>query len=95
MLNINALHPLRHHLHKDQMSFGRRSQTQYYEGFTFVIKLKELIQSKVKHETLEISALKINNIIHIYYYLNLRYLDTMIRYIYTFALTNNNSRVMR
>ena len=30
------------------------------------------------------------------YYMNLRYLNTMFRYIYTFALTeNNNSRAMR
>jgi DNA helicase TIP49 (TBP-interacting protein) len=55
----------------------------------------ELIQSKVKHETLEINTLKIDNIIHVSYYMNLRYLNTMIRYVYTFALTNNNSRVMR
>jgi hypothetical protein len=61
MLNINALRPSKYYLRKDQMSFGRRSQTQYYEGFTFVIKLMELIQSKVKHETLEINTLKITS----------------------------------
>jgi hypothetical protein len=35
-----------------------------------------------------------NNIIHMSYYMNLRYLNTMFRYIYTFALTNNSFRVM-
>ena len=95
MLNISALRPLKHYLPKDLMNFGRRPRAEYYEGFTFVTKLIELIQSKVKHETLEINTLKINNIIHIYYYMNLRYLNTMIRYIYTFALANNNSRMMR
>jgi hypothetical protein len=28
------------------------------------------------------------------YFMNLRCLNTMFRYVYTFALTNNNSRVM-
>jgi hypothetical protein len=28
-----------------------------------------------------------NNIIHMSYYMNLRYLNAMFRYIYTFALT--------
>jgi hypothetical protein len=53
------------------------------------------MQSKIEHETLKINILKINDIIHISCYMNLRYLNTMFRYIYTFALTNNNSRVMR
>jgi hypothetical protein len=39
--------------------------------------------------------LKINDIIHISYYMDLRYSNTTFRYIYTFALINNNSRVMR
>jgi hypothetical protein len=85
MLNINALRPPKHYLHKDLMNFGRR----------LVIKIIKIIQSKVKHETLKINTLKINDIIHISYYMNLRYLNTTFRYIYTFALTNNNSRVMR
>jgi hypothetical protein len=38
--------------------------------------------------------LEINDIIHLYYYMNLRCLNITFRYIYTFALTNNNSRVM-
>jgi hypothetical protein len=95
MLNINALRPPKHYFHKDLMNFGRRSRAKYYEGFTFVINLIKIIQSKVKHETLKINTLKINDIIHISYYMNLRYLNTTFRYIYTFALTNNNSRVMR
>jgi hypothetical protein len=36
-----------------------------------------------------------NNIIHMSYYMNLRYLNTMFIYIYTFALTNNSFRAMR
>jgi hypothetical protein len=95
MLNINALRPPKHYLYNDLMNFGRRSWTWYYEGFTFVIKLIKIIQNKVKHETLKINTLKINDIIPISYYMNFRYLNTMFRYIYTFALTNNNSRVMR
>ena len=95
MLNINALRPLKHYLPKDLMNFGRRPRAEYYEGFPFVIKLIKIIQSNVKHETLKINTLKINDIIHISYYMNLRYLNTTFRYIYTFALTNNNSRVMR
>ena len=67
MLNINALRPLKHYLPKDLMNFGRRPRAEYYRGFTFVIKLIELIQSKVKHETLKINTLKINDIIHISY----------------------------
>jgi hypothetical protein len=39
MLNINALRPLKHYLPKDLMNFGRRPRAEYYEGFTFVIKL--------------------------------------------------------
>jgi hypothetical protein len=54
-----------------------------------------MIQSNVKRETLKINILEINNIIHISYYMNLRCLNITFRYIYTFALTNNNSRVMR
>jgi hypothetical protein len=38
---------------------------------------------------------KHKNIVHISYYMNLRCLNIMFKYIYTFALTNNNSRVMR
>jgi hypothetical protein len=65
MLNIDALRPPKHYLHKDLMNFGRRSRAQYYEGFTFVIKLINIIQSNVKHETLKINILEINDIIHI------------------------------
>jgi hypothetical protein len=36
-----------------------------------------------------------NDITHISYYMKLRCLNITFRYIYTFALTNNNSRVMR
>jgi hypothetical protein len=39
MLNINALHPLKHYLPKDLMNFGRRPRAKCHEGFTFVIKL--------------------------------------------------------
>jgi hypothetical protein len=53
-----------------------------------------MIQSNVKRETLKINILEINNIIHISYYMNLRCLNITFRYIYTFALTNNNSRVI-
>jgi hypothetical protein len=55
----------------------------------------KIIQSNVKRETLQINILEINDIIHISYYMNLRYFNITFRYIYTFALTNNNSRVMR
>jgi hypothetical protein len=41
------------------------------------------------------NILDINDIIHISYYMNLRCLNITFRYIYTFALINNNSRVMR
>jgi hypothetical protein len=53
------------------------------------------MQSNVKHETLKINILEINDIIHISYCMNLRCYTMTFRYIYTFALTNNNSRVMR
>jgi hypothetical protein len=53
------------------------------------------MQSNVKRETLKINMLEINDIIHISYYINLRCFNITFRYIYTFALTNNNSRVMR
>jgi hypothetical protein len=92
MLNINALRPLKHYLLKDLTNFGRRPRTEYYEGFTFVIRLTKIIQSNVKCETLKINILEINGINYISYYTNLRYLNTMFRYIYTFALTNNDSR---
>jgi hypothetical protein len=95
MLNINALHPLKHYLPKDLMNFGRRPRAEYYEGFPFVIKLIKIIQSNIKCETLKINMSEINDIIHIFYYMNLRCLNIMFEYIYTFALTNNNSRVMR
>jgi hypothetical protein len=55
MLNINMLRPPKHYLHKDLMNFGRRSRAQYYEGFTFVIKLIKIIQSDVKHKTLKMN----------------------------------------
>jgi hypothetical protein len=92
MLNINTLRPLKHYLLKDLTNFGRRPRTEYYEGFTFVIRLTKIIQSNVKCETLKINILEINGINYISYYTNLRYLNTMFRYIYTFALTNNDSR---
>jgi hypothetical protein len=95
MLNINALRPLKHYLPKDLMNFGRRPQAEYYEGFTFVIKLTKIIQSNIKCETLRINISEINDITRISYYMNLRCLNIMFRHIYTFALTNNNSRVMR
>jgi hypothetical protein len=95
MLNINALRPLKHYLPKDLMNFGRRPRAEYYEGFPFVIKLIKIIQSNIKCETLKINMSEINDIIHIFYYMNLRCLNIMFEYIYTFALTNNNSRVMR
>jgi hypothetical protein len=91
MLNINVLRPLKHYLPKDLMNFGRRPRTEYYEGFTFVIKLTRIIQSNIKCETLKINTSEINDIIRIFYYMNLRCLNIMFRYIYTFALTNNNS----
>ena len=72
MLNINALHPLKHYLPKDLMNFGRRSRAEYYEGFTFVIKLTKIIQSNIKCETLKINTSEINDIIRISYYMNLR-----------------------
>jgi hypothetical protein len=49
---------------------------------------------KLEHEILKVSILKTNDLIRIFYYMNLRNLNTMVNYIYTFALTNN-SRVMR
>jgi hypothetical protein len=93
ILNINVLRPLKHYLPKDLMNFGRRPRAEYYEGFTFVIKLTKIIQSNIKCETLKINILEINDIIRISYYMNLRCLNIMFRYIYTFALTNN-TRVM-
>jgi hypothetical protein len=54
-----------------------------------------MMKNNVKRETLKINILEINNIIHISYYMNLKCLNTTFRYIYTFALTNNDSRVMR
>jgi hypothetical protein len=95
ILNINALRPLKHYLPKDLMNFGRRPRAEYYEAFTFVIKLTKIIQSNIKCETLKINTSEINDIIYISYYMNLRCLNIIFRYIYTFALTNNNSRVMR
>ena len=80
---------------KDLMNFGRRPRAEYYGGFTFVIKLTKIIQSNEKCKTLKINISRISDIIHISYYMNLRCLNIMFRYIYTFALTNNNSRVMR
>jgi hypothetical protein len=59
-----------------------------------VIKLTKIIQSNIKCETLKINTSEINDIIYISYYMNLRYLNIIFRYIYTFALTKNNSRVM-
>jgi hypothetical protein len=94
ILNINALRPLKHYLPKDLMNFGRRPRAEYYEAFTFVIKLTKIIQSNIKCETLKINTSEINDIIYISYYMNLRYLNIIFRYIYTFALTKNNSRVM-
>jgi hypothetical protein len=39
ILNINALHPLKHYLPKDLMNFERRPRVEYHEGRTFVIRL--------------------------------------------------------
>ena len=94
MLNINALRPLKHYLPKNLMNFGRRPWAEYYEGFTFVVKLIKIIQSNVQCEILKIDISEIK-IIHISYYINLRCLNIMFKYIYTSALTNNNSRVKR
>jgi hypothetical protein len=41
----------------------------------------------MKYETLKINTLKMNNIIHMSYYMNFKYMNTMFKYIYTFALT--------
>jgi hypothetical protein len=41
----------------------------------------------MEYETLKINTLKMDNIIHMSYYMNLRYMNTMFRYIHTFALT--------
>jgi hypothetical protein len=49
----------------------------------------------IKHETLKIDVLEIGNIIHIFYYMNLKCQNLVFKYIYTFALTDNNSRAMR
>jgi hypothetical protein len=38
MLNNNVLRPLKHYFPKDLMNFGRRPQTEYYEGHTFVVR---------------------------------------------------------
>jgi hypothetical protein len=95
MLSINALRPLKHYLPKELMNFGRRPRAEYYEGFTFIIKLAKIIQSNIKCETLKINTSEVNEIIYISYYMNLRYLNIIFRYIYTFALANSNSRVMR
>jgi hypothetical protein len=73
MLNINALRPLKHYLPKDLMNFGRRPRAEYYEGFTFIIKLTKIIQSNIKCETLKINTSEINDIIYISYYMNLRF----------------------
>jgi hypothetical protein len=77
------------------MNFGRRSRAECYEGFTFIIKLTKIIQSNIKCEALKINISEINDIIRISYYMNLRCLNIMFRYVYTFALTSKNSRVMR
>jgi hypothetical protein len=53
MLNINALRPLKHYFPKDLMNFGRRPWAEYYEGFTFVIKITKIIQSNVQCKTLK------------------------------------------
>jgi hypothetical protein len=42
MLNNNVLCPLKHYFPKDLMNFGRRPQTEYHEGHTFVIKHKTI-----------------------------------------------------
>jgi hypothetical protein len=54
-----------------------------------------IIQGNVQCEILKINISEISDIIHISYYMNLRCLNIMFRYINTFALTNNNSRVKR
>jgi hypothetical protein len=48
MLNINALHPLKHYLPKDLMNFGRMPWSKYHEGHTFVIRL--IRQCKMKYK---------------------------------------------
>jgi hypothetical protein len=59
-----------------------------------VVKHIKIIQSNVQCEILKIDISEIK-IIHISYYINLRCLNIMSKYIYTSALTNNNSRVKR
>jgi hypothetical protein len=69
MLNVNALRPLKHYLPKDLMSFGRRSWVIYHEGHTFVIRdktMRDEIQN-IKHYRIP----RINNIIHLFYNMNL------------------------
>ena len=44
---------------------------------------------RLEHEALHINILKTNDVIHMSYYMNLRCLNTTIKYIYTFALTSN------
>jgi hypothetical protein len=52
MLDINALHPLKHYLHKDLMNFGRRPRARYHEGYTFVIRvIKQCRMKYKKYET--------------------------------------------
>jgi hypothetical protein len=58
-------------------------------------KLIKITQINIKHETIKTNTLVMNNVIHMFNYMNLRYLNTMFRYINTFALTSKNSRVMR
>jgi hypothetical protein len=77
MLNINALRPPKHYFHKGLMNFGRRSRAEYYEGYTFVIKITKLIQSNMQCEILKMNISKISDIIHISYHMNLRCLNIM------------------
>ena len=49
---------------------------------------------RLEHEALHINILKTNDVIHMSYYMNLRCLNTKIKYIYTFALTSNPSNAL-
>jgi hypothetical protein len=48
----------------------------------------------IKHETLKKDVSETGNIVHTFYYVNIKYQNIMFRYIYTFSLTDNNSRAM-
>jgi hypothetical protein len=77
MSNINALRPLKHYFLKDLMNFRQRPWAEYYEGYTFVIKITKIIQGNIQYETLKANISKISDIIHISYHTNLRCLNIM------------------